>query len=141
MAWPSCNLISRLLLLVSSKFATVVNFDVTTYSFAPTLPSESRRSVRNEPLPDCFTHFCFLRVLFNGILPSFHFISLYIFPAFRYFLHSLIFSLFVPSFFTCRSQWPRGLRPLERWDRRFESRLRHGCLRAFILCLCCFVCR
>jgi hypothetical protein len=29
------------------------------------------------------------------------------------------------------------LRPLEHWDRGFESHLRHGCLCAFILCLCC----
>jgi hypothetical protein len=38
-------------------------------------------------------------------------------------------------------QWPRGLRPLEHWNRGFESHLRHGCLCAFILCLCCPVCR
>jgi hypothetical protein len=29
------------------------------------------------------------------------------------------------------------LRPLERWDRGFESHSRHGYLYAFILCLCC----
>jgi hypothetical protein len=29
------------------------------------------------------------------------------------------------------------LRPLEPWDRGFESHSRHGCLSAFILCLCC----
>jgi hypothetical protein len=29
------------------------------------------------------------------------------------------------------------LRPLEHWDRGFESRWRHGRLYAFILCLCC----
>jgi hypothetical protein len=29
----------------------------------------------------------------------------------------------------------------KRWDRRFESHSRHGCLCAFILCLCCPVCR
>jgi hypothetical protein len=34
-----------------------------------------------------------------------------------------------------RSQWPRGLRPLERWDRGFESHSMHGCLYAFILCV------
>jgi hypothetical protein len=28
------------------------------------------------------------------------------------------------------------LRSLESWDRGFESHLRHGCLYAFILCLC-----
>jgi hypothetical protein len=28
------------------------------------------------------------------------------------------------------------LRPLKHWDRRVESHLRHGCLCAFILCLC-----
>jgi hypothetical protein len=38
------------------------------------------------------------------------------------------------------SQWPRGLGnelsllALERWDRRFESHWRHGCLCVFILC-------
>jgi hypothetical protein len=32
-------------------------------------------------------------------------------------------------------------RSLERWDLVFEPHLRHGCLRAFILCLCCSVCR
>jgi hypothetical protein len=41
-----------------------------------------------------------------------------------------------------RSQWLHGqsmncLRPLKRCDRGFESHLRHGCLCAFILCLCC----
>jgi hypothetical protein len=45
-----------------------------------------------------------------------------------------------------RSQWSRGLnmnclRSLQRWDRGFESHSRHGCLSAFILCLCCPVCR
>jgi hypothetical protein len=29
-------------------------------------------------------------------------------------------------------------RPLECWDRGFESHSRHGCLRAFILSLCLF---
>jgi hypothetical protein len=29
------------------------------------------------------------------------------------------------------------LHPLEHWDRVFESHSRHGCLSAFILCLCC----
>jgi hypothetical protein len=29
------------------------------------------------------------------------------------------------------------LRPLEHWDRGFESHSRHGCLSAFILCMCC----
>jgi hypothetical protein len=32
------------------------------------------------------------------------------------------------------------VRPLERWDREFQSHSRHGCLCAFILCLCCPVC-
>jgi hypothetical protein len=32
------------------------------------------------------------------------------------------------------------LRPLKHWDRGFESHLKHGCLCAFILCLCCPVC-
>jgi hypothetical protein len=42
----------------------------------------------------------------------------------------------------CRSQWWRMkyLRPLERWDREFESHSRHGCLSTFILWLCCPVC-
>jgi hypothetical protein len=44
------------------------------------------------------------------------------------------------------TQWPRCLRhelssSLERWDRGFESHSRHGCLCAFILCLCCSSCR
>jgi hypothetical protein len=42
-----------------------------------------------------------------------------------------------------RSQWPR-LRPLEHWDRGFESHSRHGCVSVFNLCLCSlcsFVCR
>jgi hypothetical protein len=34
-----------------------------------------------------------------------------------------------------------SLRPLKRWDRGFESLLRHGCLCAFIMYLCCPVCR
>jgi hypothetical protein len=34
-----------------------------------------------------------------------------------------------------------GVRPLEHWGRGSESYSRHGCLCAFILCLCCFVCR
>jgi hypothetical protein len=46
---------------------------------------------------------------------------------------------------TGRSQWPRDVRhelsSLERCDRGFESHSRHGCLCAFILCLCCYVCR
>jgi hypothetical protein len=33
------------------------------------------------------------------------------------------------------------LRPLEHWDRGFESHSRHGYISAFILCLCCSVCR
>jgi hypothetical protein len=33
------------------------------------------------------------------------------------------------------------LRPFERWDRGFESHSKHGCLCAFILYLCCSVCR
>jgi hypothetical protein len=42
----------------------------------------------------------------------------------------------------CRSQWPRGLRrrpwSLGRWGRRFESRLRHGCLSSsFYVALLC----
>jgi hypothetical protein len=32
-------------------------------------------------------------------------------------------------------------RTLEHWDRGFESNSRHGYLCAFILCLCCCVCR
>jgi hypothetical protein len=30
-----------------------------------------------------------------------------------------------------------NLRPLKHWDRGFESVLKHRCLCAFILCLCC----
>jgi hypothetical protein len=33
------------------------------------------------------------------------------------------------------------LRPLEHWDCGFKSHSRHECLSAFILCLCCSVCR
>jgi hypothetical protein len=65
-----------------------------------------------------------------------------------------------------RSQWPRGLwhelsslaqtlaghighavygmnclRSLEHWNRGFEFHSRHGSLCAFLLCLCCSVCR
>jgi hypothetical protein len=40
-----------------------------------------------------------------------------------------------------RSEWTRGLRLLQRWDRGFESHSRYGCLCAFILCMCCCVCR
>jgi hypothetical protein len=32
-----------------------------------------------------------------------------------------------------------SLRSLERWNNGFESNSRHGCLCAFILCLCCSV--
>jgi hypothetical protein len=48
------------------------------------------------------------------------------------------------AMFSCRSQWSRSLmrlHSLEHWDRGFESHSRHGCLFAFILCLCCSVCR
>jgi hypothetical protein len=38
-------------------------------------------------------------------------------------------------------QGMNSLRSLEHWDRGFESHSRHGCLCAFILCLCCSVCR
>jgi hypothetical protein len=36
--------------------------------------------------------------------------------------------------YLCRSQWPRCLRLglLEQWDCGFESRLRHGCMSAFL---------
>jgi hypothetical protein len=45
-----------------------------------------------------------------------------------------------------RSQWRavsgmKRLLPLKHWQRGFESHSRHGCLCAFILCLCCPVCR
>jgi hypothetical protein len=48
------------------------------------------------------------------------------------FLFILSFSFIV---ITRRSRWH------ERWERGFESHLRHGCLFAFILCLCCSLCR
>jgi hypothetical protein len=32
------------------------------------------------------------------------------------------------------------IRSLKQWDRGFVSHLRHRCLYAFILCLCCSVC-
>jgi hypothetical protein len=46
---------------------------------------------------------------------------------------------------TGRSLWPSGLgmnwlHLLERWVPGFEPHSRHGCLCAFILCLCCSVC-
>jgi hypothetical protein len=61
-------------------------------------------------------------------------------PAYRVFLN------FTVPKIQCRSQRPRGLRhelssPLKDWDGGFEPQLRHGCLCAFILCLCCPVCR
>jgi hypothetical protein len=31
--------------------------------------------------------------------------------------------------------------PFKHWDRGLESHTRNGCLCAFILCLCCSVCR
>jgi hypothetical protein len=34
-----------------------------------------------------------------------------------------------------------SLRSLEHWDREFESHSKHECLCAFIVCLCCSVCR
>jgi hypothetical protein len=41
-----------------------------------------------------------------------------------------------------RAVWGMNcLRPLENWGRGFESHYRHGCLCAFILSLCCPVCR
>jgi hypothetical protein len=41
-----------------------------------------------------------------------------------------------------RAVWGMNrLRSLERWVPGFESYSRHGCLPAFILCLCCPVCR
>jgi hypothetical protein len=45
-----------------------------------------------------------------------------------------------------RSQWPRHIRhelslPAQTWDSGFESYLRQECPCAFILCLCCPVCR
>jgi hypothetical protein len=39
-----------------------------------------------------------------------------------------------------RTQFMNRLRPLKHWDRGFQSHSRHGCLCAFILCLCCSVC-
>jgi hypothetical protein len=46
----------------------------------------------------------------------------------------------VCSFCMSLSQWPFGLkREVDRWDRGFESHTGHGCLRAFILCLCCYM--
>jgi hypothetical protein len=47
------------------------------------------------------------------------------------------------KFITCRSQWPHGLRnrnslrPLEHWDREFETDSRHGrlCMRLFCVCV------
>jgi hypothetical protein len=46
----------------------------------------------------------------------------------------------VSAYFTQkgRSEWPLSLK---RWGRQFESHSGHGCLCAFILCLCCPVCR
>jgi hypothetical protein len=46
----------------------------------------------------------------------------------------------------CHSQWPRGLRhelssPAQTLGSWVRIHLRHGCLCAFILCLCCPVCR
>jgi hypothetical protein len=41
-----------------------------------------------------------------------------------------------------RAVWGMNcLRSLERWDRGFDSHSSHRCLCAFILCLCCSVCR
>jgi hypothetical protein len=41
-----------------------------------------------------------------------------------------------------RAVWGMSrLHPLDHWDRGFKSHSRHGCLFAFILCLCCSVCR
>jgi hypothetical protein len=34
-----------------------------------------------------------------------------------------------------------SFRPLEHWGRGFEFHSRHGCLCAFVLCLCCSLCR
>jgi hypothetical protein len=48
----------------------------------------------------------------------------------------------IPEENVSRAVWGMDrLRPLEHWDRGFESHSRHGCLSAFILCLCCLVCR
>ena len=37
---------------------------------------------------------------------------------------------------TCRSRWPRGLRPLVCWECGFESHLGHGCL-SLVNVVCC----
>jgi hypothetical protein len=40
-----------------------------------------------------------------------------------------------------RAVWGMNcLRPLKHWECGFESHLRHGCMCAFFLCLCCPVC-
>jgi hypothetical protein len=61
-----------------------------------------------------------------------HFLS-----AFIYFLGLL---QFLPAIM-CRSQWSKAWTVFARLDRGFVAHSRDGCLCAFILCLCCSVCR
>jgi hypothetical protein len=70
-AWPSCNLISLLLLLPSSNFASVVNFDVTTYSFSPTLTAV--RPLRAVWWPQSLSGLLCLFYLTAPSILSFHF--------------------------------------------------------------------
>jgi hypothetical protein len=50
------------------------------------------------------------------------------------YLYKLQFNINLPSTLTRNDHSGRAL---EHWDRGFESHSRHGCLSAFILCLCC----
>jgi hypothetical protein len=47
----------------------------------------------------------------------------------------------MPITVTARSKAWIVFHSIERWDLGFESHSRHGCLCAFILCLCCSMCR
>jgi hypothetical protein len=117
-----------------------------------TTESESDARHRNwlvRPTPDCLfvlPFYCNNTRSVNNRRPRHDFVTLtYCMPTF------LVLSIFILLFLNCatfirgnyvlsRSQWRRGL-SVERWERGFESHSRHGCLCAFILCLCCSVCR
>jgi hypothetical protein len=79
-------------------------------------------------------YFQMLFLFFHGSLPFFYisFIVMYFLPH----PHPFFFILLIHV--NCRSQWPRGLRPLTCWECGLESHRGHGCLSVLIV-VCCQV--
>jgi hypothetical protein len=101
--------------------------------------------MNNSPkyLTSFVTHFCWIQR--NGWgAPNMYGISGRTYVVITWSIVTLVISYSAWKYHLCRwnrSQWPRGLglnylRPLERWDRGFESHLRHGCLCAFCVLSC-----